>query len=624
MALARLVVLEGPDLGTEHPIPMRGGGIGRGEGNIVQLSDPSVSREHCQIEFRSGQLTLVDHLSRKKTLLNGAPISRQALQEGDTISVGKTVLKFHLDDQSDLRPPNPSRVTIEVHSTALVGAFTPQDSERRHLAAVAAFGDSLHSAKDRGDLGRASCQAVVAALGADRGFLLLREKGRMVPTAASVVPDDPAGQLLAVPQDVVGKVTLESKGIAAEGIETSTGPRAVVAAPLLASPNEAPLGLLYADKRAGAWREIDLMALNCLAHLLSAALASLRAREILAAENRTLSEQLGKGPFVGQSEPALALGAFIRKVGPSDATVLIIGQSGSGKEMVAQGIHEASRRSGGSFVAVNCAALTETLIESELFGHEKGSFTGATDRKIGRFEAANRGTLFLDEVGELPLSCQTKFLRVLEEQCFDRVGGVKPIHVDVRVVAATNRDLVAMVKAGTFREDLFYRLSVIQARVPSLRERPGDIPLLAQHFLQRLGGRVARRVDGFDPQAMQVLQGYAWPGNVRELRNAVERGIVLGDGPLIMTNDLPPEVAGSVASIPAQMAPTAPVALQPQMPASLPAQAQPAPRALKAIERDAIIAALESTGGNKAQAAALLEIDRSTLYKKIKDYGIGS
>jgi DNA-binding NtrC family response regulator len=340
---------------------------------------------------------------------------------------------------------------------------------------------------------------------------------------------------------------------------------------------------------------------------------------------------------------------FVNRVGPSDATVLLGGESGSGKEMVARAIHRASRRAKGPCVAVNCAALTESLIESELFGHEKGAFTGATEKKAGRFEMADRGTLFLDEVGELPLGLQTKFLRVLEERRFERVGGQKAIEVDVRVVAATNRDLAEMVKRGTFREDLYYRLSVIQVEVPPLRERLDDVPLLAEHFLARFRGQAARRITGFAPDAIAAMTRYSWPGNVRELRNAVERAIVLGDREQIVAHDLPPQVLGSaVAGGGAQPArtrnspPTPPLGslaistptpppvpvvhatIDPTPPPGMTKTPAPIAKSLRELEKEGILAALAATGGNKAQAAAILEIDRSTLYKKLKDYDIES
>jgi DNA-binding NtrC family response regulator len=326
--------------------------------------------------------------------------------------------------------------------------------------------------------------------------------------------------------------------------------------------------------------------------------------------------------------------------------VLLGGESGSGKEMVARAIHRASRRAKGPCVAVNCAALTESLNESELFGHEKGAFTGATEKKAGRFEMADRGTLFLDEVGELPLGLQTKFLRVLEERRFERVGGQKAIEVDVRVVAATNRDLEEMVKRGTFREDLFYRLSVIQVEVPPLRERLDDVPLLAEHFLARYRTQAARRITGFAPDALAAMTRYAWPGNVRELRNAIERAIVLGDRDQIMAADLPPQVlaaaqpartrpspptpplGSAISKAPTHTPTSMPIAMptiDPMPPPAMTRPAAPAPaKSLRELEKEGILAALAATNGNKAQAAAILEIDRSTLYKKLKDYDIES
>jgi two-component system, NtrC family, response regulator HydG len=405
-------------------------------------------------------------------------------------------------------------------------------------------------------------------------------------------------------------------------VAAELGGAAILAAPLIGAAGGAPFGLFYVD-RTEAWDEIDVLMLGCLAHLACAALAGEDARAILASENHVLSERLGGGEFVGTSPEARALFEFIAKVAPTDATVLVTGESGAGKEMVAQAVHRGSRRSRQPFIAVNCAALTQTLIESELFGHEKGAFTGATDKKIGRFEAADKGTLFLDEVGELPLDCQTKFLRVLEEQRFERVGGTRPVHVDVRVVAATNRDLAEMIRRGAFREDLYYRLSVIQAIVPPLRARPGDVPLLAEHFLHRLKKQVARRVTGFAADALAALAAHPWPGNVRELRNAIERALVLGDGPLVTLRDLPPEIGGARSAPLARAAAIDQPLAAPLVPAEAAAAASP-PRArsLKDLEKEGIVLALVATGGNKAQAATILEIDRSTLNKKLKDYGI--
>jgi DNA-binding NtrC family response regulator len=634
MGLARLVVIEGPDLGTEFDIPLRGGVVGREPGSVVQLSDPSVSRSHCTLEFRNGALVLIDSGSRNRTLVNGEPVSVHRLQAGDEIAVGHTRLAYlpREGESAAARPSLPGRVTMEVGSRELwqmrlPGAMArgPEERARGHLASLARLGDRLRALGDREALGRAACEAMRAALAAGRASLLLRDPaGRMAIRAASQAAQGGGASseevLLALGREVIDKVMAEGKAVA---LDTAGGP--AVAAPLYGPGDEAPIGLVFTDQPAaghGAWDALDIMAASCLAHVISAGLVGLEAREALEIENRELSEQLGGREFVGRSPAAAAVLAFVAKVGPADATVLLTGESGSGKEMVARAIHEASRRSRAPFVAVNCAALTETLIESELFGHEKGAFTGASERKLGRFELADKGTLFLDEVGELPLNCQTKFLRVLEEQVFERVGGGRPISVDVRVVAATNRNLAEMVRRGQFRDDLYYRLSVIHTVVPPLRARPTDIPILAEHFLARFRSQVARRIAGFASEAMQALMHHDWPGNVRELRNAVERAIVLGDGAWIRPEHLPPDIAAerSRAPVPAPRPSSEPALAA--TPVVMPAPAAASARPLHELERDAIIAALQATGGNKVQAAAILQIDRSTLYKKIKDYGI--
>ncbi|HTP52799.1 MAG TPA: sigma-54 dependent transcriptional regulator [Anaeromyxobacteraceae bacterium] len=284
----------------------------------------------------------------------------------------------------------------------------------------------------------------------------------------------------------------------------------------------------------------------------------------------------------------------------SNSTILVLGESGSGKEVLARTIHAESPRSEGPFVAVSCAALTESLLESELFGHEKGAFTGAIARRKGKFEAAQGGTLFLDEVGDISPKLQLDLLRVLEERKFQRVGGNEPIEVDVRVVAATNRDLRKAVAEGSFREDLFYRLNVIPVTLPPLRERKEDIPILVDHFLDRLEAELKRRVQ-VSPEAMAALLAHDWPGNVRELRNVLERGAVVAQGDVIKPSDL-------------GLAPSA------ARPAS--ANAPGEPPTLEDVERRHIAEVLQHTGGNVSQAARLLAIDRVTLYNKIKKFGL--
>jgi DNA-binding NtrC family response regulator len=634
MGLARLVVVEGPDTGHEFDIPMRGGAVGRGEGSAVQLSDLAVSRHHCTLELSGGQFVLVDAGSRNRTLVNGQPITRHLLVQGDEIAIGKTRMAFMPMEGglAMLRQGLPSRVTMEVGSGELLraaAAATGIDQRAaRHLASLAGLGQRLRELGGRTELATAACEAARAALVADRTFFLVRDaSGAVGPTARAIAPElagDPSQASLQLPRDAVHRVLGEAVALALDGLP---GGKLAMAAPIVA-PSGSPTGLLYAERSAAGWDHIDLLGLGCLAHLVSAAQAALDTREALERENRALEEQAGGGEFIGSSPEARSVLAFVAKVGPSDATILLTGESGSGKEMVARAIHRASRRNRQAFIAVNCAALTETLIESELFGHVRGAFTGADRDHKGLFETASSGTIFLDEIGELPLQCQTKFLRVLEEQSFERVGGTKSIAVDVRVVAATNRDLGEMVRAGGFREDLFYRLSVIHTVVPPLRARPADIAILAEHFLARLRRQVARRVAGFTREALDALRAHPWPGNVRELRNAVERAIVLGDGELIRVEDLPPLLWASgpqVVFAPPGAAAALPVShsAPPQSAvAAPPASATGAARSLRELEREGIVAALAATNGNKAQAAAILEIDRSTLYKKIKDYGI--
>ncbi|ADK83696.1 two component, sigma54 specific, transcriptional regulator, Fis family [Desulfarculus baarsii DSM 2075] len=319
--------------------------------------------------------------------------------------------------------------------------------------------------------------------------------------------------------------------------------------------------------------------------------------------DQALAREAAAGPaIVGQSPPMRRLAELIAQIAPTDCTVLIQGQSGTGKELAAKAIHAQSRRAKGPLVAVNCAAISPSLLESELFGHEKGAFTGAEQTKIGLLEAAHGGTIFFDEIGETPPAMQVKLLRALQERQFMRVGGRAPLSVDLRVLAATARDLALEARLGAFRQDLFYRLSVVELTMPPLAQRRSDIPLLAQHFLEEFGRRMEKSVDGFDPAALELLRAYAFPGNVRELRNIVERAMALCQGRLILPRDLPPDLAAvRLSSLQRQGGPVA---------------------TLEEQERAHIEQALRQTGGMRAKAAALLGIDRVSLWRKMKKHGL--
>ena len=328
-------------------------------------------------------------------------------------------------------------------------------------------------------------------------------------------------------------------------------------------------------------------------------------------ENRTLKEQLkgfDTGGIIGSSPAMRKLLEMLAMVAPSDATVLVTGDSGTGKELIARAIHANSARSAGPFVAVNCAALSENLLESELFGHEKGAFTGAEKTRDGRFAQADTGTIFLDEIGEISAAMQVKLLRVLQEREFQRVGGNQSIRVDVRIVAATNRELGAEVEAGRFRQDLYFRLNVVTLEVPPLRDRVEDIPLLAASFLERFAKKNTKAVKGFTPAAMDCLLKYSWPGNVRELENVVERGVVLLLGEYVSERELPAAVAEAALKIPA---------------ADLAVGAL-AGLSLDEVEKRAIMATLETCGGNKSEAARRLGVTRKTLHSKLARYGLAN
>jgi two-component system, NtrC family, response regulator HydG len=330
-----------------------------------------------------------------------------------------------------------------------------------------------------------------------------------------------------------------------------------------------------------------------IAHTVQNALAHKRAEQEVVRLRETVAATALPKELVGKSDGMKRVFEAIQTVAPTDATVLITGESGTGKELVARAIHAASSRKFNPFVVIHCGALTETLLESELFGHEKGAFTGAQYRKKGSFEMAEGGTVFLDEIGDVSLKTQTDLLRVLQEHEIHRVGGSQPIHVDFRCISATNRNLEAMIEEKQFRFDLFYRLNVFPIRLPPLRERKEDIPFLAMHFLRKFADSMNRRVVQIAPGAMKQLQRYDWPGNVRELENAIERAMVVAQGPELREGDFVLKVASAV----------------------------PAGRKLEDVERAHILTVLEECGGNQTVAAQVLDIDRVTLHNRLKKYG---
>jgi nitrogen regulation protein NR(I) len=347
---------------------------------------------------------------------------------------------------------------------------------------------------------------------------------------------------------------------------------------------------------------------------------ALRTKELAGEEVTATAGATGaRFGIIGQSPGISDLYAVLERVADTPTTVLITGESGTGKELVARALHDHSSRRPRPFIKVNCAAIPKELIESELFGYERGAFTGAVTSKPGRFELANGGTLFLDEIGEIPVEMQVKLLRALQESEFERVGGIKTIRVDVRLVTATNRDLKKLIAAGTFREDLFYRLNVVPIRLPALRERGGDIPALVEHFLAKFNDRLKKQVAGVEPEAMEILASYGWPGNIRELENVIERAVLFCDGGKVKPTDLPPEIRGGVASA------STPPPISSGTTTPIPGEGglkEHVKFAMSRLERELVGRALEQTKGNVTHAARLLKISRKGLQLKMKELGL--
>jgi len=419
--------------------------------------------------------------------------------------------------------------------------------------------------------------------------------------------DDGAGAIRMVEQGAYDLVLMDVRMLRMSGLEALAAIKAInPAIPVVIMTAFSSVETAVAALKQGAHdyltKPLDFDKLRV---TIERAMEHTRLRE----ENRRLRETLGlqfdRSRIIGRSPRMVAVLDTVAQVAPSEATVLISGESGTGKELVAGAIHFNSPRRDGPFVRLNCAAVTETLLESELFGHEKGAFTGADRRRNGRFQQADGGTLFLDEVSEMPLSMQVKLLRVLQEREITRVGGDEVIRIDVRVVAATNKHLPDLIAAAKFREDLYYRLNVVDLEMPPLRERREDIPLLAQHFLESFAQRNRKTIKGFSPQAMDRIVRHDWPGNVRELMNAVERAVVLARSDYLAEEDFP----GASAE-------ESPVSEWRPTPAGIP-ESMP----LEEIEKATILRTLEAAGGNKSETARRLGITRRTLHKKLKAYG---
>jgi Nif-specific regulatory protein len=402
---------------------------------------------------------------------------------------------------------------------------------------------------------------------------------------------------------LVGDLVPCSGGSVVLGACADEIPEDCVAVPLSVRGENAGLLAVWFSEEELSRLPLHRETLSAIATLASSALENVCDVELLRAENALLRAHIdpAQAGIVGESPAVQKLLQMIARVAPQDSSVLVLGESGTGKELVARALHRLSPRAAKPFLAINCAALTDTLLESELFGYEKGAFTGAVAQKKGKLEVAEGGTVFLDEIGELAPSLQAKFLRVLQQREFERVGGTKTVTLNVRVIAATNRDLGAEVRRGTFRDDLYHRLNVVALRVPPLRERSSDVLLLARYFLEKATSRCRRRVTRISAEAERCLTAYAWPGNVRELENAIERAVVLGQSEMLMPEDLPEAILD-------------------------PAAAHPAPGSLETsvihTKREVILAAWRESNGDHNAAAAKLNIHPNSLRRLIRVLGL--
>jgi len=654
--LAYLVIREGTNWSDVFRlIPGQSVTIGRSPTNQIVVKDERCSRCHAEIFMVDGEWTLRDLDSRNGTAVGDRVIrGDHVLVPGDIIRIGRSQLAFVHDlstafadgtspvgvgreeggDETDvLAAHEPTTITHRRNQTKFLAARPPVEegsssSMGRAAAALCRLAFEMAKAPDVVTMSKLAIDGVFEGTHADTGAILLMPRGHtgeantgeLEITASRADTEESyhrVSEFLAstvlregeavLARNVMGDSTLGSRDSKGEIHATS-----VICAPVRRGKRMFGVIHLYSTDPNRVLEPDDLEFTLAVADTAAVALENLSRRQELAenlvqvrGEIQQLRERLGvESEIIGRSAAVMRVTEEIGRAAPSRATVLIRGESGVGKELVARAVHFSSPRRKGVFVCLNCAALSESLLESELFGHERGAFTGAVDRKIGKFESAHQGTLMLDEIGEMSPQIQAKFLRVLEGHPFERVGGTEPVKVDVRVIAATNRDLEKAVAEGTFRRDLYFRLKVLEIMVPALRKRPEDIPLLAEHFLQKFNSETGRKIRGYTVRAIDQMMAYRWPGNVRELKNVVERAIVLCRHDMIDIEDLilsKLPTAGDTSETPA-----------------LAAKYQP--MSLDEVERRHISATLEATGWNKSQAATILRIERSTLDRKIRRY----
>ncbi len=628
----RLVVTAGPAKDTVIPLTQDEASIGRDPNNVVAISDPSVSRKHCLLRRESdGRFQILDLESRNGTLVNGVTVKEHWLRHGDEIATGDSVFLFLVEDDDrvlqasrvefdDRKPTAETRVinpkdVVYLQPDRLLRELPSSSPLARNLSALLKISRVVHAIRDLEELQAQLLDLIFEVVPAGRGAILLGD-GANSEFSSLYARTRQAGQhqLVRVSRTVAHHVLKENVAILGVDIAASDAlrdveslavseVRSLLCVPL--SVFDRTIGCIYLDSTTtvNRFQEDHLQLMAAIAGISAVALDNARRSQWLEQENQRLSLEIRQEQnLVGESARVKEIFQFLARVGPTDSTVLIEGESGTGKELAARALHRNSHRNQKPFVAINCAAIPETLLESELFGHERGAFTGAASQKKGKLEVAEGGVVFLDEIGELAPALQVKLLRVLQEREFERVGGTHPIKIDVRVIAATNRDLDDAVRKREFRQDLYYRLAVVKLTMPPLREHREDIPMLTRHFIQKNAKRCKVKAKPVSREAMAALVSYDWPGNVRELENAIERALVMGSSDTILLEDLPESL------------------VEQQPPGGMHEGRYHA--SVKELKKELIMNAVEQTHGNYIEAAAVLGVHPNYLHRLIRNLGL--
>jgi len=610
----RLVAMSGPMEGTVHTITDDPLSLGRDPANQVMIGDSAVSRKHCAIsQVTQGIYEISDLDSHNGTFVNGIQISRTPIQHGDRIRIGTSEFVFLIGQDEDASPQSlgAGKQTTSGTLTALFldqRSGLPSDASgigrmARDLSAFFKIANLVNSFHDVEALQRELLGLIFEVIPAAQGAIVLQPNADEEPNPPCTWNrDGEAKQKMVIREEWAQRAMWERCAVFTTASAAPAPAEHVLCVPLVAAENI--LGVIYLTSPATSppFGEDHVYFLSSVSRIAAVSLENLLKLDSLRAENQQLRADVGAATLIGESRAMSRVTEFIGRVAKGDSTVLIRGESGTGKEMVARAIHANSLRPSRPFVAINCAAIPETLLESELFGHEKGAFTGASAIKKGKFEAAEDGTLLLDEIGEMAPLLQAKLLRVLQQREFERLGGTRLLPFNARVIAATNKNLEHAIKAGHFRQDLYYRLNVVSVSLPPLREHREDIPALALHFANKFAAKSKRGFRGISPEVRSLLMQYSWPGNVRELENAIEHAIVLGLTDEILPEDLPEAMLEEQSS---EMA-----ALY--------------HNTLHQTKKQLVITAMDDAKGNHVEAARLLGIHPKYLHRLIKNLNLKS